>query len=77
MLDFLAFAAILLLLTVVIPFCLFKLLGWGFARRPFVTLLVGFLTVLVLIAGFPQLFAGCKATSIGWGRVPVAVRCTR
>jgi hypothetical protein len=76
-LGFLAFAVILLLLTVAIPFCLFKVLGWGLARRPFVTLLAAFLTVLVLIAGFPRIFAGCKVIGIGWGRVPVAVRCTR
>ena len=76
MLDFLAFAAILLLLTVVIPFCLFKVLGWGFARRPFVTLLVAFLTMLLLVGSFPHLFPGCKAVvGIGFGRSPV--RCTR
>ena len=75
MLGFLAFAAILLLLTVVIPVCLFKVLGWGLARRPFVTLLAAFVTVLVLIAGFPHLFPGCKVPGIGLGRSPV--RCTR
>jgi len=72
-LNFLSFAAILLLLTVAVPFCLFKLLGWGFARRPFVTLLVAFLTLLLLIGSFHLFFPGCVVT--GWGRS--AVRCTR
>ncbi|HEY8253990.1 MAG TPA: hypothetical protein VIG39_05080 [Rhizomicrobium sp.] len=73
MLDFLAFAATLLLLTVAIPFCLFKVLGWGFASRPFVTLLVAFLTLLLLIGSFHLFFPGCAVTS--WSRS--AVRCTR
>jgi hypothetical protein len=72
-LDFLAFAAILLLLTVAIPFCLFKVLGRGFARRPLVALLVAFLTLLLLIGSFHLFFPGCAVT--GWGLVPV--RCTR
>ncbi len=72
LLDFLAFAAILLLLTVAVPFCLFKVLGWGFARRPLVTLLVAFLTMLLLVGSFHRFFPGCMAT--GWGRS--AIRCT-
>ena len=68
MLGFLAFAAILLLLTVAIPFCLFKLLGWGFAR-PFMTLLAALLIMLLLAGSFHRLFPGCVVT--GWGRIPV------
>jgi len=80
LLDFFTFAAILLALTagwVALIFYSLRTLGWGLERRPFVTLLVACLTILVLIGGFPWLFPGCKVASAGWGRVPVAVRCTR
>ena len=64
---------IFLLLTVVIPFCLFKALGWGFARRPFVTFLAALLTLILLIGSFQLFFPACAIT--GWGRS--AVRCAR
>ena len=73
MLDFLAFTAILVLLMVAIPFCLFKVLGWGFARRPFVTFLVAFLTMVLLIGSFHRLFPGCGVISWSWS----PVRCSR
>ncbi len=52
MLDFLRFAAILLVLTVgwvALIFYGLRALGWGLERRPFVTIAVTVLVVLVLI----------------------------
>jgi hypothetical protein len=50
--DFLRFAAILLLLTmgwVALIFYSLRALGWGLERRPFVTVAITLVVVLVLI----------------------------
>jgi len=58
-LNFLAFAAILLLLTagwIALIFYSLSMLGWGLERRPFVTIAATVLVVLVLIGSANWLY---------------------
>lgn len=59
MLDFLRFAALLLLLTVgwvALIFYSLRALGWGLERRPFVTVAVTVVVVLLLIGSANWLY---------------------
>ncbi len=79
MLSFLAFAVILLLLIIggaALAYWGCKVFGWGFRRRPFLTLLLSCVVGLLLIGSFQWLFPGCVVMGMMFHGV-AGVRCTR
>jgi hypothetical protein len=79
LLDFLVFAAILLLLTagwVAAIYYICKLVGWELYRRPVATVAVICLSLLLLVASFRWLFPGCDVAGIAYHGAAI-VRCTR